>query len=85
LDMDLRGKPQRNFDVRVRGGVGEAVIRLPKDVGVYATASGGLGSINVSGLRQEGDHYINDAYDRGTRTIRVDVQGGVGEIRLIAE
>jgi hypothetical protein len=85
LEMDLRGRPTRNYDVRVRGGVGEAIIRLPKDVGIYATAKGGIGSINVSGLRQVGDHWINDAYENATRTIRVDVQGGVGEISLIAD
>jgi hypothetical protein len=85
LDMDLRGDPPRSYDVRVRGGVGEAVIRLPKQVGIYATATGGLGSINVSGLRQQGDHWVNDAYDGARRTIRLDVQGGIGEISLIAE
>jgi hypothetical protein len=61
------------------------VIRLPKQVGIYATATGGLGSINVSGLRQQGDHWVNDAYDGARRTIRLDVQGGIGEISLIAE
>lgn len=85
LEMDLRGNPPRNYDVRVRGGVGEAIVRLPKEVGIYARASGGLGSIDVSGLRQEGDHWVNEAYERAARRIRVDVQGGIGEIRLIAE
>jgi hypothetical protein len=85
LRLDLRGTPDRSYDVRVRGGVGEAVIRLPKEAGIYAKASGGIGSIDVSGLRREGDHWVNDAYQEGARTIRVDVQGGIGEIRLIAE
>jgi hypothetical protein len=84
VDMDLRGNPVRNYDVRIRGGVGEAIVRLPKDVGIYATASGGLGSINVTGLRKVGDHWINDAYERARRQIHVDVQGGIGEISLIA-
>ena len=85
LEMDLRGNPPRDYDVRVRGGVGEAVIRLPKHVGVYATAVGGLGSINAHGLRKERDHWINDAYDTAQRKIRLDIQGGIGEISLISE
>jgi hypothetical protein len=85
LELDLRGEPQRSYDVRVRGGVGEAVIRLPKDAGINATASGGIGSINVTGLRRQGDHWINDAYENARRTIRVDVQGGIGEISVVAE
>jgi hypothetical protein len=85
LEMDLRGQPQRSCDVRVRGGVGEAIIWLPKTAGIYATGSGGLGSVNVSGLRQEGDHWISEGYEQAARKIRVDVTGGIGEIRLIAE
>jgi hypothetical protein len=85
LELDLRGEPQRDYEVRVRGGVGEAVIRLPKNAGIYATATGAIGSVNASGLRREGDHWVNDAYENAPRKIRVDVQGGVGEIRLIAD
>jgi hypothetical protein len=85
LELDLRGTPRRNYDVRIRGGVGEAILRLPKEVGIYAKATGGIGSINVEGLRKEGDHWVNDAYEKAARTIRLDVQGGVGEIRLVAE
>ena len=85
LRMDLRGSPKRDYDVRVRGGVGEAVIRLPHDVGVLAKAQGGIGSINTTGLHREGDRYVNDAYDRSRITIHLDIQGGIGAITLISE
>ncbi len=85
LDLDLRGAPQRDYDVRIRGGVGEANVRLPRDVGVSAEARGGIGSIHTEGLRREGAHWINDAYDRAKTTIHLDVQGGIGAINLIAD
>jgi len=85
LDLDLRGAPQRDYDVRIRGGVGEASIRLPRDVGVYAEARGGIGSVRTSGLRREGEHWVNDAYDRAKTTIHLDVQGGIGAINLISD
>jgi hypothetical protein len=85
LELDLRGEPQRSYDVRVRGGVGEAVIRLPKQAAIEATVAGGLGSIDVRGLRREGDRWVSEANENARRTIRVDVKGGIGEIRLIAE
>jgi hypothetical protein len=85
LRMDLRGTPSKDYSVRVRGGVGEATIYLPKDIGVSATVSGGLGEISVSGLRESGDRYVNDAYDRAAVRIRLEVQGGVGSIKLIAD
>jgi hypothetical protein len=85
VELDLRGDVERDCEVRIRGGVGEAVIRLPKEAGIYAMARGGIGSINVSGLRKDGDHWVNDAYGDAKRTIRADIQGGVGEIRLIVD
>jgi len=85
LDMDLRGNTRRDYDVRIRGGVGEATIRLPHDVGVYARAQGGIGSIRTTGLRQEGDHLVNDAYDHSKASIHLDVQGGIGAINLLAD
>jgi uncharacterized protein DUF2154 len=84
LDLDLRGSPARDYSVRIRGGVGEATVLLPKKVGISATASGGLGDISVEGLRKEGDRYVNEVAGTSPQ-IRLDIQGGVGSIKLIAE
>ena len=86
VTMDLRGRiPARSYDVRINGGVGQANVYLPREVGIYATAQGGIGEINVSGLEQRGNHWVNAAKLDAPVTIRVDVKGGVGEIRLVAE
>jgi len=47
LDMDLRGNPKHNYDVQVHGGIGEATVRLPAGVGVYAEGAGGIGEIKT--------------------------------------
>lgn len=85
LEMDLRGAPRRDYDVRIRGGVGEATVHLPHDVGVHAKAEGGIGSINAPGLRREGGRLLNDAYDHSKVTIHLDIQGGIGSINLISD
>ena len=86
VDMDLRGAtPARSYDVRIQGGVGQATVHLPRDVGIYATAQGGIGEINVRGLQKRGDHWENELRADSPITIRVDVKGGVGEIDLVAE
>jgi hypothetical protein len=82
MEMDLRGTPAHNYNVHIQGGIGEAVVHLPADAGVYATANGGIGEIRVHGLRKDGDHWVNDAHDRAKVQIRVDVQGGIGAITL---
>jgi hypothetical protein len=84
LQMDLRGNPKHDYDVHIRGGVGEATIHLPGNVGVYASGSGGIGEIHIEGLRKQGSHWVNDAYDTAKVRIHVDVEGGIGEINLIA-
>ncbi len=85
LDLDLRGTPKQSYDVRIRGGVGEAVVHLPSEVGVEAEAQGGLGSVQASGLRHDGNRYYNDAWENSKIRIHLDIQGGVGSIRLLAE
>lgn len=83
VDLNLRGHPTRDYDVNISGGVGQATIRLPDDVGVRAEAHGGIGSIDVSGLEKRGDHYENSLYDNAKANIRLRVEGGIGEIRII--
>jgi hypothetical protein len=80
--VDLTGDYAQTFDTSIQGGVGEATVMLPSEVGVKAKAEGGLGKINAEGLQRVGDSYVNDAYGESDVTLNVDVQGGVGEITL---
>ena len=85
LRMDLRGTPKHDYTVHIRGGVGEATVHLPRDIGVYATGHGGIGEIHTEGLRKQDDHWVNDAYKDATVRIKVDVEGGIGQINLIVD
>jgi hypothetical protein len=80
--VDLTGDYAQSFEASIQGGVGEATVELPSEVGVKAKAQGGLGRINSEGLKRVGDSYVNDAYGESDVTINVNVQGGVGEINL---
>jgi len=87
LRMDLRGAPKNDYSVSVHGGVGEATIYLPGNngVGIEAEAEGGIGGIHTTGLEKRDGRYVNDAFGRAKTTVRLDIQGGIGAIRLIAE
>jgi hypothetical protein len=85
LEMDLRGTPKHDYNVSVHGGIGEAVVHLPAEAGVFATATGGIGDIQTRGMRREGDHWVNDGYGRAKVRVNVDVHGGIGAITLIAD
>ena len=83
--LDLRGTPQRSSEIHIRGGVGEAKVWVPQDVGVIAEAQGGLGEIDVRGLHKDGNSWTNDLYGKAKNTIRLDVRGGIGSIQIRAE
>jgi len=58
---------------------------LPKDVGVTAHATGGIGSVRAVGLHENDHEYTNDAFGKSPHTIRLNIEGGIGEIELIQE
>ncbi len=86
VSTDLRGRPKRDYDVKINGGIGEADVYLPNTAGIVATAHGGIGGVHVEGLHKNGDRWVNDIYDNNTAkaTIHVDVSGGIGQINLYA-
>jgi len=83
VDLDLRGKPSHDYEVNVSGGVGHATVRVPENVGVRADAHGGIGRIEITGLEHRGDHYENSQYGHSSVNVRLRVEGGIGEIRII--
>jgi hypothetical protein len=80
--VDLTGDYAQDFDASIEGGVGEATVLVPREVGVRVRAEGGLGKINAEGFQREGEAYVNDAYGDSEVTLDVDVRGGVGSINL---
>lgn len=83
VDLNLEGHPSRDYDVSISGGVGQATVRLPHDIGIRAEAHGGLGSISVTGLEQKNGAWENSLYDNAKVNVRLKVEGGIGEIRII--
>ena len=83
VDMDLRGEPKRDYTVQIRGGVGETVVHLPRDVAIAATATNGIGDISIEGLENRDGLWVNPDRIGGSVTVRLNVKGGIGRIRLI--
>jgi N-terminal domain of toast_rack, DUF2154 len=80
--IDLTGDYDQDLVASIQGGVGQATVQLPSEVGVRVEAQGGLGEINAKGLQKEGEAYVNDSYGDSEVTLDVDIQGGVGQINL---
>jgi hypothetical protein len=80
--VDLTGDYTSDFDASIEGGVGQATVLLPSEIGVRAKAEGGIGTINAEGLKRVDNAYVNDAYGESDVNLSVDVKGGVGKINL---
>jgi hypothetical protein len=82
IDVDLTGNRNADLNVDIHGGVGQAVIRLPKNIGVSVRAKGGIGAVTTAGLTKQGDDYVNESFGHSTHTIHVEINGGIGNIDL---
>ena len=80
--LDLTGDWQDDLEAVIRGGVGELNLRLPSNVGVRVDVDTGIGGVDTSGLTKDGDVYTNDAYGESEVTLRISIDGGVGQINL---
>jgi hypothetical protein len=83
VDLNLEGHPTRDYDVSISGGVGQATVRLPHNVGIRAEAHKGIGSVTVTGLEQKNGAWENSLYDNAKVNVRLKVESGIGEIRII--
>ncbi|HOO96532.1 MAG TPA: toast rack family protein [Caldisericia bacterium] len=82
VEINLQNIKRNNMELTVNGGVGKARIKLPNDVGVKAKIAGGIGTIVANGLKKGDGYYTNEKHETSDNSIKVTVQGGVGEITI---
>lgn len=80
--INLSGKYNNNLYARIKGGIGELDLVLPKNVGVVMEISGFLGEINAPGFHKDDHTYINNAYHETEHTLYLDITGGIGDISV---
>ncbi len=85
VTADFIGQPMNDYEVKIRGGVGECEVFLPKGVGIRAEVQGGIGSIDVQGLEKKNGVYENAEFTTGKVKIRLSAHGGIGEIKIIVK
>jgi predicted small secreted protein len=84
-NVNLSGDWARDLDVRIDAGAADLTVRLPRDVGVRVEVDRGPTMIDAQGLAQDGHIYTNAAYGVSEVTLQVDMQSGIGQIRLELE
>lgn len=82
LTLDLDGERTSDLNVDVDGGIGSAIVILPRDVGVRLEADAGIGAISTLGLSRRGDAFVNDAHGESDATIELNIDAGIGSISV---
>ena len=82
LTLDMTADWQSDLTAEITGGVGKLTIYLPSDVGVMVNIQVGIIAIDTKGLQKEGNTYTNDAYGESEVTLRLDIEGGIGDVLL---
>lgn len=86
LVVDLRGTtfPQGTTTVRARTGIGELVVRVPRNVTVVAHASAGLGEVEVFGDTEDGGNPdLRRTFDGpAQRRLIVEARTGLGHVAI---
>jgi hypothetical protein len=83
--IDLSGDWAGDLDVTIDAGAADLTVLLPSDVGARVEVDAGVGTVEASGLKQDGNIYTNAAYDESEMTLQVDIDAGVGQINLELE
>lgn len=83
--LDLRGDWAQDLGVSIDSGAAEIIVQLPRDVGVRVKIEAGPTSIDAPGLKKAGNVYTNAAYGTAPVTLDIDIQAGVGSIKLETE
>ena len=81
-DFDFSGKWNNDLNASIKGGVGDASLKLPSQTGVKITIHGFLGEKNTPGFRKENGSYTNAMYGKTKETLYIDVTGGIGNVTL---
>ncbi len=83
--VDLSGDWARDLRVTIKSGAANISVRLPRNVGVRVKVDEGPSKIEATGLTQDENVFTNAAYGVSPVTMQVDMEPGIGQIKLEVE
>lgn len=81
--IDLSGERKNHLQGYIDIGVGQMTLLLPKQTGVKLSIDKGLGKLDLKDFVSQGNNvYTNKAYDRNEAAIELDIDIGVGSLKV---
>jgi len=81
--IDLSGKRKDELDAEFNCGIGTLKLILPQSAGIRVSLSGLIGNIDMNGLVKKGGYYYNDAWETRAPRMRIDINGGIGDVKIL--
>lgn len=82
LVIEFNGDWPQSLEADIKPGVGDTVLRLPKNTGIIIDSAIGLGSVHAKNLTQDGHIYTNNLYDPAGINLNINIKGGIGKLSL---
>ncbi len=80
--IDLTGSWDQDLRVSIQAGVGEITVRLPSETGVRVNMDTALVGVTANNLIKDDNGYVNRAFGAAAHTLTLDLQAGVGSVKL---
>jgi len=80
--VDLSGEKKKDLDAEFNCGIGDLTLILPTNSGVRVSLSGLAGNIDAGDLVKKGAFYYNEAWDKKGSKVRIEINGGMGNVTL---
>ena len=82
-NLDFSGEWKQNAEIRIKVGVGVVNVRMPRDVGVKVEAEKHfLSGVHLEGFSFRDSYYYSENYDKAAIKVSVQVETGVGGLRI---
>lgn len=75
--------PKRSCEVVAEIGTGQLAVRFPPNVGVRVRARKAVGGVQIEGLREVGEAWVNDLYE--SHAVKLDFALGAGFGEVVVE
>ena len=83
IDVDMRGEWTGTRELHVMVTFGAATVRIPRSVGVRITHSRLLGTFDSEGFTQQGDMYVNSAWESAEQKVSIDARTTFGSFDVV--
>lgn len=82
--VNLDGNWQHDVNVSITGGIGQLKVNLPAGIGVRVKMNTALVNVNTTGLINDEDGFVNQAFGTAPHTLTLNLEAGVGSVTLAA-